>query len=531
MSLELIPYQPIPFDLEANCTLPCVDWIQKIERADITSFQFGYGACGTAWTILTNGDFGGGGTNWNQFGTWSFSGGVATSPVSTNGRLQQTFEQTTADYFELSFYCTVNNGYLNIYNGTGWYIYTQRDGYHTYVFDTSSTTEINFFFSEALGGTISNIQLKPINADIRVDVVDYDGNVEATLPINMFTFSNGFFTANVDDWDSLMLDDGCYKFAIYDPCECSQFGFVGDDFRTANQWRTIAGSVAIGGGAMQFKTAGQTQVRSRALLCPDTEYKITYTLTGLQGLDDFQVRIGTTNGTVRTTDGTYTETLSTTFTGNIEVRFIVNHNGVIHDIDLTDFSIEAVTPVIAYESVPFNLKDNHKCTVLVEACGNGDQFNFGFDGTGFKPLMRLESTYRTSNYPTTKTGYEYSNGFKKVPYMRTRQAKALLFGAPEYVHDFARLWIGLDNVYIDGTLMASEDDEPPTISWEEDIDFGIVTMTFSKQELTEKRSCSALPDVGCTTEGFGLSITGTGGLVRPDLPTLSATDGRKLKFG
>ena len=81
MSLQLIPYQPIPFGLEANCTLPCSDWIQKIERADITSFQFGYGACGTAWTILTNGDFAGGGANWNQFGTWSFGGGVATSPV------------------------------------------------------------------------------------------------------------------------------------------------------------------------------------------------------------------------------------------------------------------------------------------------------------------------------------------------------------------------------------------------------------------------------------------------------------------
>lgn len=115
--------------------------------------------------------------------------------------------------------------------------------------------------------------------------------------------------------------------------------------------------------------------------------------------------------------------------------------------------------------------------------------------------------------------------------MRTRQAKALLFGAPEYVHDFARLWVGFDNVYIDGTLMASEDDEPPSINWEEDLDFGIVTMTFSKQELTEKRSCSALPDIGCTDKGFKISIFGTGGVVRPDKPTLSATDGRQIKFG
>jgi len=530
MSLTTIPYQPIPFDLEENCTLPCADWIQKIERGDTTSFQFSYGPCPTAWTVLDNGDFASGGTDWTQYGTWSFSGGIATSPTGTNGRLQQTFEQTTSDYYEVSFYCTVNNGYLNIYNAAGWYESTQRDGYHTYVFDASSTTEINFFFSEALGGTISNISLKPINANVRVDVTDLDGNTEATLPTSMFTYSDGFFTVNVDDWDSLSLDDGCYKFAAYDPCECSQFGFVGDDFRTPNQWRIISGNATVGGGLIQFKTPFQSQVRSRALLCPNTEYEINYTLSGMQGGDDFQVRIGTTNGTLRTTNGSYTETLSTSFTGDINVRFIVNHNGLAHTIELSDFSIEAVTPIVSYTSVPFSLKDDHKCTVLVSACGSGNQFNFGFNGTGFNPLVRLEGTYRTSNYPTTKTGYEYSNGFKKVPYMRTRQAKSLLFGAPEYIHDFARLWIGLDNVYIDGTLVASEDDEPPTVSWEDDLDFGIVTYTFSRQELTEKRPCSAIADVGCNTEGYELSITSTGGFVRPDEPTLNATDGRKLKF-
>jgi hypothetical protein len=531
MSLEIIPYQPIAFNLEENCTLPCADWIQKIERTDVTSVQFDYSPCPTAWTILDNGDFASGSTDWNVFGTWTFSGGVATSPTGTTGRIQQTFEQSTVGYFRLSFYCTVDNGYLNIYTAGGFYEYTNKSGYYEYFIDATTCTEINFFFNIALGGSLSNISLVPMNTDVRLDVTDLNNVNQATIPNTWYTFNNGFLTANFEDWSSLSLADGCYKLAVYDPCQCSQFGFVGDDFRTANQFRTIAGAATIGGGLIQFKTAGQTQLRSRALLCPDTEYEITYTLSGLQGLDDFQVRIGTTNGTVRTTDGTYSETLSTNFTGDIEVRFIVNHNGVPHTIELSDFSIQAVKPVVAYRSVSFNLKDSHGCTVLVEACGNGDQFNFGFNGTGFKPILRLESTYRTASYPSTKTGYEYSNGFKKVPYMRTRQSKTLLFGAVEYIHDFARLWLGFDNLYIEGVLMASDDDEPPTISWEEDLDFGIATFTFSKQELTEKRSCAITSDTGCSTEGFELSILGTGGNIRPDKPIITTTQGKIILFG
>jgi hypothetical protein len=529
MSLTVIPYQPIAFDLEDNCTLPCGSYIQLIRKSDRTSFQFGLEPCPTAWTVLTNGDFAGGDDDWNVTGVWSFSGGVATSPTGTVGGIQQTIEQTTAGYYKLSFYCNVNNGYLNIYNGTGWYVYTQRSGYHEYYFDASATTSITFYFSTALGGDISNIQLVPINSEVRVDVTDLDGNVLDTVPTSMITFADGYFTVNIDGWDDLDVPVGCRRFTIYDPCECSQFGFVGDDFRTANQWRTIAGSASIGGGLIQFKTAGQTQLRSRALLCPDVAYEITYTLSGLQGLDDFQVRIGDTNGTVRTTDGTYTETLTTSFTGNIDVRFIVNHNGVVHTIELSDFSIEAVTPIVSHTSVDFKLVDTDCCSILVEACGSGDELGFGFNGTGFKPILRVEGTYRGSGYPMTKEGYEFSNGVKAVPYARTRKTKALTFSAAEYIQDFARLWCALSNIYIDGEIMASEDDEPPTVSYFDDVDEGIVTFTFSKQELVEKRSCSAIVNIGCEEDGYSLEITSTGGFVLPNFE-LADINGNTLKF-
>jgi hypothetical protein len=390
---------------------------------------------------------------------------------------------------------------------------------------------INFYFNSALGGNVSNILARPINTRVQAAITDTSDNLLDLIDPSLYTFKDGFLTVNVD-WDALSLDDGCYKLAVADPCECSQFGFAGDEFEIPNQWRVITGDATIAGGSMTFDFVGQTQVRSRALLCPNVDYEITYTVTGISATQDFQVRIGTTNGIVRTADGTYTETLSTTFTGDIEVRFIANDSGSISTFEINNFSIQAVDTIVAYRSVEFELKETHDCSVLIEACGVGEEFNFGFDGTGFKPVIRLESIYRGGNYPTTKTAYEYSTGRKETPYMRTRKAQTLFFGAREYVFDFARLWIGISNLYINGVLKASEDDEPPTVSQEDDEDLGFATFTFSnKTELTEKRSCTTLPNVGCTDEGYSVYILKTGGSIRNDLPTFATSTGKEIRFG
>jgi len=532
MSLSLIPYQPLPFGIEENCTLPCANWVQKIERTDETSIQFGFGACPTAGTVIVNGDFASGGDNWTQTGTWTFNNGIASSPVSgTSGNISQVVTMSGVDYVEVSFNLTLNNGVFFLTADGSYVQQVNFGGTKSFVVPVSGASASFFFvFSDALGGSISNIIIKPINTRVRLDVTDTLDVSEATIPDTWYTFNNGFLTANFEDWSSLALDDGCYKLGIYDPCECSQFGFIGDNFDVPNQFRVITGAATIDGGAMTFDFVGQTQVRSRALLCPNVDYEITYTVSGISGAtQDFQIRIGTTNGVVRTTDGTYTETLSTSFTGDIEVRFIANDSGSVSTFEIIDFSIEAVTPIISHRSVEFNLKDTHKCSVLIDACGVGEEFNFGFDGTGFNPKIRLEGTYRTSNYPTTRTSYEYSNGQKNVPYMRTRRAKTFLFGAPEYVHDFSALWLGFSNLNIDGVAKFCEDDEPPTISPEDDVDFGLVTFTFSdKVELTEKRSCTTLANTGCTSEGVALTIPSSGGfnLQNPQL----ADQGRILLF-
>jgi hypothetical protein len=116
--------------------------------------------------------------------------------------------------------------------------------------------------------------------------------------------------------------------------------------------------------------------------------------------------------------------------------------------------------------------------------------------------------------------------------MRRRKAKTLLFGAPEYVHDFMSLTLGFENVYINGAVMASEDSEPPTGSFDDDFDLIISTYTYSPQaELTEKRSCAAVANVGCSDDGYSVYILKTGGNVRSDLPVIATADGRIIRFG
>jgi hypothetical protein len=523
VSLGLIPYQPIAFGLEDNCTLPCSSWIQKIERGDRTSFQFTYGACGTTNSILNNGDFTDAGTGWTAVGLWTYVFGWARSPIGGGGNIQQAFSYS--GYVELSFGLEVTNGTMVLTSNLGLINFYSQGGIVTTVFDATGMTNINFFFSSANGGAIQNVELKPLTNRNVLAILDLDGNlVDVISNPNYFTLNDGFFTVSIEDWDSLAIPDGCYKFVIGGDCQCSQFGFVGDDFNVPNQFVVSVGgssNVDISGGAMSVTNSGVSAVTvlKVGVLCVGTEYTVEYTLSGMAVGDNFRLASGTANGILRTADGVYTETITVTATNDNaqDLRFIFGFAGGLHAVDVTDFDIDATTKIPTYTSVPFQLRDSHdcpNCTVLVEACGNGDQLGFGFNGSGFKPMIRLEGTYRGSGYDSVKTSYEFATGKRVNPWGRTRKVKSLIFGAPEYVHDFMQILTLIDNVYIDGVNKHCEDDEYPTISFEADTDMGSVTMTFSdKTELTEKRPCSAVSTGGCSVDGTVLALTGTGGLI------------------
>jgi len=523
VSLGIIPYQPIAFGLEENCTLPCSSWIQKIERGDRTSFQFTYGACGTTNSILNNGDFTDAGTGWTAVGLWTYVFGWARSPIGGGGNIQQAFSYS--GYVELSFGLDVTNGTMVLTSNLGLINFYSQGGIITTVFDATGMTNINFFFSSANGGAIQNVELRPINNRGVIAVTDLDDNIIAPINnSNWYTFTDGFVTVAIEDWGSLAVPDGCYRIAVADPCQCSQFGFIGDEFDTPNQFVVSVGgssNVDISGGAMSVTNSGVSAVTvlKVGVLCVGIEYTVEYTLSGMAVGDNFRLAAGTANGLLRTADGTYTETITVTASNDNaqDLRFIFGFVGGLHAVDVTDFKIRSTQPIATFTSEPFSLKDSHECpncTVLVEACGNSDQLGFGFNGSGFKPVIRLEGTYRGSGYPSVSSEYEFASGKSSTTYARLKKAKSLLFGAPEYVHDFMQLLRFIDNVYINGVNKKCTDQEYPSSSKEDHVDFEIVTMTFvDKVELTGKRACATVADTGCSPDGTVLALTGTGGLI------------------
>jgi hypothetical protein len=534
MALTPIPYQALPFDVQENCTVFCAPWIQKIQRDDRTSFQFRFGACGNARDVLTNGSFNAGSTGWTTTSGWTFSGSSAHSPAALAGSIQQNIYSAANLYYELNILADINNGAMLVFtNASLLGVFTAGSGNYTISFNSTGVTYIQVFFSAPSGGSLHLINLRPINTRVKFKVAELDGTAVATIPAGDVTYSRGFLTVNIDDWD-IVPQDGCYIIQAFDPCACSQYGFMGDEFEIPNQITLFTGSGVVGGGVMTGGninfTPSTTVFRMAAAVCPTVAYQITYTLTGIAAGagGNFRLGLGTAFSTLRTADGTYTETVTAAGTASTQdLRFVFNFNGVNVGTTITDFSIVAVTEVVTSESVSFELKETHGCTTTVALCGDVDQLGFGFGDTGFKPTVRLEGMYRGSGYPSVRETYRRATGRHSTYYGNQQKERLLSFSAPEYVQDFVSKTIVASHVYVNGDAVHCTADDAPTISYEDDFDLGHVQYPFvPSQQLIENRPCGTTKDIGCSTTGVILSINRTGGV--PIGNTELTTRGDKL---
>lgn len=525
MSLTPIPYQPLPIEGDPNCTLADYGgWIQLVETSDVSQMQFNISPCGSALNILTNGTFVEGDTDWNPSGTWDFSGNKACSSVGSNDFIQQNVTLPNGYILQLIFDVELFAGSVIVSTNLGLTGVIASSGTHTIALASTGVTNVNFFINSSSAACLRNIQLLPVNNRWRVDLETTDGEFVSTLA-PAFNVARNFLTISFD-WSAVPF--GCYRLAIYDPCDCSQFGFIGDELEVPRQWRITpnsSGTGAIVNGIMagiSVMGAAETIFRMNNVICPNVAYTFTYTLTGMSAGDQFRLFAGNANGVLRTADGTYTETITSTHSGilpsDLRARFTLSGAG---SFAMTNFSMSAVTPVPTYYSKPFKLIPNGSCTTLFNACGNIDQFNMGFaeinaagniaGQTGFSPRIRLEGTLRGSGYSGNREHYEFSTGRKTVTHLRTRKSREFGFGAPEYVHDFMQLLRGFDNVYINGQASFSEDDEYPSQSFDKDVDYSTVVLTFSdRTELTENVRTTSLSGRGCSVNGTNLLTTRNG---------------------
>ena len=118
------------------------------------------------------------------------------------------------------------------------------------------------------------------------------------------------------DWNDELgecLPNGCYYIEVSEPCDCGSGGFVAEDFITVqNQWDGNNGGWQFNGtgNAIYDGSPSPDSIWVENVVCAGEDYEVTYTLSAMNAGNEFQVRIGAQLGINRTTDGTFTETIT-----------------------------------------------------------------------------------------------------------------------------------------------------------------------------------------------------------------------------
>jgi hypothetical protein len=498
---EIIPNQPIIFNEEADCWLEDSGLKVLAEYGDITQFQMALSPCGSDVNVIQDGNFPDA-TNWTLGVDWTISGGQLCHGVGLFGTTTQFAPANNGVLVRMTFDLDVSIG-TGVLISYGTYIesFLTSGSYTRWIVADSATT----FSVSASGSTsvcLSNLQIMTINTNFSVVVATEDLTpvIQIDTADGYFNFEDGYFTCDID-WERLAISSGCYYLAVVDPCPCSQRGITSLDFVTGLFNWSLASSWIIVGGTATYNGSSTGQAILNHSVCDGVEYKIGYTLSGMGANEEFNIRLGSTNGTTRTSDGTYTDTI--TSNGTIFIM-IGNSTSGTNTFTVTDMYIEATVPSFELSNL-INVSESFDCKTLALAlCNDSDGLGFGFANTGFRPLMRIPASLNRSSYPMERLGYEYSTGRKSTYYARVRKALELGFDGKVFMHDFASLFGAADHFYIDDVEYYVEDDEYPSISWMDGDDSGGVTIQVSvKEQLVENKRLSSA-SVGCEVGGSQL---------------------------
>lgn len=495
---NIIENQPIMFSLESDCWLEDSGMKVLAEYGDITQFQMELEPCGADVNLIQGGDFNNA-SQWVASGGWSVASGSACHVVGVSGALTQSAPVSDGVLVRLTI--TVDSdtsgGGVTIFWGN--IILNLGNGTHEEWFVADSCSTISITTNGSTAVCVSNLQALTINTDFQVNIKDEQGVTVDTLETSdgYFDFSDGYFTCSID-WETLAIPEGCYYLEVVDPCPCSQRGIVALDLTSGTFEWSLSASWTIGGGSADFSGSSTGVALLANTICSGTTYEVTYTVTGLTGNVTAQIGFGSTYGTARTSDGTYTEQIVSNGTG---FRLRGTPTGAA-SFSFEDVSIVAVDNIEVITSNTIKVSEAFNCTTLaLRLCNDSDGLGFGFANTGFSPLMRIPASLNRSNYPMERLGYDNSLGRKYTYYGRRRKALELGFDGKEFMHDFASLFGLADHFYIDDVEYYVEDDEYPTISWSDGDDIGGVTINVSKKtQLVENRRLNSA-SVGCEVGG------------------------------
>ena len=547
-----VPNQPLGFNREVDCNIDTGPFQLLAQGDDVTQFQFTAESCAADPNLVYNGLFtvAGGTTN-----GWILtpSGALLLQPYW--GTVQH-LSGTTATTLRQNL--VVSDGVLllvrfSLRQTVG--KFTFRVGAQTWTWNGAVDGNFSYYvtandmnngdtypyiraeWSVASDAQFGNVSIIPQASDFTANMYDVDG----TLIYNDIphTLVNGAVTWSLD-WAANTFPPGCYTIKVKDNCNCGQGGLIGLDFNTGaggssiyqngQAYWVVGGSWIIQNWGAGYFGTGVPDTSSilyrNSPLCIGQQYTVQYTVTSIS---DAQVRVslGGTNGTWRTAVGTYTEVITPAISGNFS--FIAQSVGAPGVATIMAVSISLVTPEYGWTSQPIKYSPTIDCkTHLLTICNDSDAMGMVFVGTGFAPNIRVHSHTRATGYKSTRNAYTDSLGTARNYYGVSRRVKEFSFGAPEYVHDFARLAVIADHVFIDDDEVFIEADEYPTMSLNDvnDISGAIIPFSAKTENIRNRRISDVVR--GCGVKGAGLEVTQkpiTGGTVPPRKP-LGTTEGQ-----
>ena len=531
---KLIDHQPIRFNYTTECNLVAHDWKQFQQWGDTAKFQMEMEVCPTEQNAVKNGGF-------NTTSDWTIAGstfaintslGRAIKSTGGAANINQPIGSTDGILWRVIVDINITSGTFNVGLGTTVHNITSSGNYEFWII-ADTVTILQIYGDGASSGYVSNVSAVPANDNFEVAIINEAGTTVHTITNadSEMSFVGGFLTVSIP-WQTIVgggIDGGCYTLNVSDPCHCQQGGFPAQDFKTGtDEWYVYSGNQdwvfdeLVGVPVIEFNPSGaSTSLIEHAFIgCNGTSYDVTYTIAGMVAGDTFQVRLGGATGTTRTTSGTYTESIVAL--NNQNIKFYGTSTGATN-YNVSAFSVVATTRTNQFVSVPIKLSETAiDCTYMINFCCNQDNMGFGFTGTGFSPSVRLAAQYAHGAMTNDRNSYEYSTGRKATTYYRGRKNKSLKFIAPSYIHDALMHMGGYDHAYIDGNEIFVEDDEYPSISWNDQTDLGGVTLTLrDKQVLIENRIISN-DQKGCNINGNPVllqPIDGGGGVVWVDPET------------
>jgi hypothetical protein len=512
MAFTPIENQPVIFNPVVPCYVEQDGYTYSMDLTDETQVAFALTPCEDA----VSSEF----TTIEVTEGWTFDDQIYTSDGTSGATLTITndvaWNTQTLWEFKISIETYVAG--VLIIQVPGWGDYSiMGNGVYTFYVSSASALSTYTIISDPFIGTIllenglnQNPVIRPVNVNNLVHLInsETDAIVDTLTPtiynnIAVYTF----------DWNTYPA--ACYKIGYIDGCTnfAGRFNGICNGLPTTNLncW------TSNGSGSWTFDDAfffeqeagsGQGRLSNGTLLEAGFTYQITFELVSMTSATTYRMtwlsedEVTTQIGPLLSTGdiGVHTFSYTPIVDGYLQLQFSASSpssEGKIKDVivELTGpFEYDGLTPCLCTDSAT-------TCSIEFGGCFADTFIMAGVElDNRFQPTLRLGKD--TGGDPVVKlfkkqyladfTKYRTSLGKNQINFFDVQNSYILrIERQPEFIFDFLfKMWIGFDNMLINGQAFRINDDQIPVIEWSDKTALGSVDLVVIPfQEKTRKVLC------------------------------------------